>query len=95
MKKGEKAIITAPLDLSPTLMQHAALRAAEHTCDDDVRCRRWRRGAAVRRSVVLAVLLAVVVVATNHTLVAHRLWAHGALTAQQASSNVNQMFFNA
>lgn len=83
------------LDLSPTLARHAAQRAAQHAGAAEKRCRRWRRRAAVRRSVVLALLLAFVAVATNHTLVGRTLWAHGALSAQQASYNVTQMLLHA
>lgn len=76
--------------LSPELAQYAARRAAEHAEEAAELCRRWRRLTAVLRCLMLVGLLAGAV-AVDSGIMSRRLWACGALTAQQGVSEVTQM----
>ena len=88
--KEDKEIIPS------ALMAHAVALATQHTAGYEVRCRRWRRRAAVRRA-ALMLLLPVIVLTLTHrvsTAAANQSQATGALPTDQAVSQVIQIILN-
>ena len=74
-------------------MEQHAMVLAEMNCEGlDVRCRRWRRCAVVRRCLCVAVLLAGTVYAVGRLTdtVMSQPWATGTLTTDKAVASVHE-----
>lgn len=76
-------------------MQHAAELADRHCAGLERRCRRWRRVLAVRRCLLLALLLTLAVAIGNHVVDSVGCWSKGFLTARQNIDLLTQILLNA
>ena len=78
------------------MVAHALALAAAHSGEAETLCRRWRRHAAVRRCVALALIMlsALTLVGNASSSQAQGTWATGAASAEESVTAVRQMLDN-
>ena len=83
-------------DHPSALILHAVAQATAHAQGHEVRCRRWRRMAAVLLAVVMLLLLVATLALTDSVsaAVTHSPQATGALPTDEAVADVLQMLQN-
>lgn len=85
-----------PSTLPSTLVAHAVALADAHSQGCEKRCRRWRRRAATRRLVVMALLAVAIlfVVGSVNSALANQTYALGELPTDEAVVSAHAILMN-